>query len=197
MASAAHPTDFNPIERPVRSGGQEPPIGRRQVCDRRPARGSRRDLRWRPEDRQRDRALGQARLRIGRRQRADQHFRFGARRPEIATIEVSVGRDVGELSALLNAAIPGNEIHVRTVADKIILTGSVASAEEAQKALDIASGFVNDLTAPSTAGAGSVSISVGASGAGSSGPGASATGAGWKSDQFSDHPRARPGEPPE
>ena len=99
---------------------------------------------------------------------------------KIATIEVSVGRDVGELSALLNAAIPGNEIHVRTVADKIILTGSVASAEEAQKALDIASGFVNDSTAPSTAGAGSVSISVGASGAGSSGPGASASGAGGK-----------------
>ena len=99
---------------------------------------------------------------------------------KIATIEVSVGRDVGELSALLNAAIPGNEIHVRTVADKIILTGSVASAEEAQKALDIASGFVNDSTTPSTAVAGSVSISVGASGAGSNGPGASASGAGGK-----------------
>ena len=98
----------------------------------------------------------------------------------IATIEVSVGRDVGELSALLNAAIPNNDIHVRTVADKIILTGSVASAEEAQKALDIASGFVNDSAAPSTAGAGSVSISVGAGGAGSSGPGASASGAGGK-----------------
>ncbi len=97
---------------------------------------------------------------------------------KIATIEVSVGRDVGELSALLNAAIPGNDIHVRTVADKIILTGSVASAEEAQKALDIASGFVNDSAAPSTTGA--VSISVGGSGTGSSGPGASASGAGGK-----------------
>jgi Flp pilus assembly secretin CpaC len=48
---------------------------------------------------------------------------------KIATIEVSVGRDVGELSSLLNAAIPDNDIHVRTVADKIILTGSVASAD--------------------------------------------------------------------
>jgi len=83
---------------------------------------------------------------------------------KIATIEVSVGRDVGELSALLNAAIPGNEIHVRTVADKIILTGSVASAEEAQKALDIASGFVNDATPASPSGAGGVSISVGSNG---------------------------------
>jgi pilus assembly protein CpaC len=93
---------------------------------------------------------------------------------KIATIEVSVGRDVGELSALLNAAIPGNEIHVRTVADKIILTGSVASAEEAQKALDIASGFVDDLPAPSSSGAGGVSISVGSSGGAPSGSGGNA-----------------------
>jgi pilus assembly protein CpaC len=93
---------------------------------------------------------------------------------KIATIEVSVGRDVGELSALLNAAIPGNDIHVRTVADKIILTGSVASAEEAQKALDIASGFVDDLPAPSQSGAGGVSISVGSGGGASNGSGGNA-----------------------
>ena len=100
---------------------------------------------------------------------------------KIATIEVSVGRDVGELSALLNAAIPGNEIHVRTVADKIILTGSVASAEEAQKALDIASGFVNDSAALATAGAGAVSISVGGGGgSASSGSGANANGSSGK-----------------
>jgi len=100
---------------------------------------------------------------------------------KIATIEVSVGRDVGELSALLNAAIPGNEIHVRTVADKIILTGSVASAEEAQKALDIASGFVNDSAAPARAGAGAVSISVGGGGgSASSGSGANANGSSGK-----------------
>jgi pilus assembly protein CpaC len=93
---------------------------------------------------------------------------------KIATIEVSVGRDVGELSALLNAAIPGNDIHVRTVADKIILTGSVASAEEAQKALDIASGFVDDSTAPSPSGAGGVSISVGPGGNSANGSGRTA-----------------------
>ena len=62
----------------------------------------------------------------------------------IAAFQVSVGRAVAELSSLLNTAIPGNEIYVRTVENTIILTGSVASAEEAQKALDIANGFVND-----------------------------------------------------
>jgi pilus assembly protein CpaC len=87
----------------------------------------------------------------------------------IAVIQVSVGRDVAELSNLLNTAIPGNEIHVRTVENTIILTGSVASAEEAQKALDIANGFVNDSAASGTPGT-SISISSGAGGGASGGP---------------------------
>jgi pilus assembly protein CpaC len=83
---------------------------------------------------------------------------------KIETIEVSVGRDVGELSILLNTAIPGNEIHVRTVADTIILTGSVASAEEAQKAIDIASGFLNDTASSFSFGSAGISASGGSSG---------------------------------
>jgi pilus assembly protein CpaC len=87
----------------------------------------------------------------------------------IAFFQVSVGRAIGELTALLNVAIPGNEIRVRTVENTIILTGSVASAEEAQKALDIASGFVND-SPTSTSGTGpQISISSGSSGGGSAG----------------------------
>jgi pilus assembly protein CpaC len=69
-------------------------------------------------------------------------FALGRDGRRIAIVDVAVGRDVGELSQLLNTAIPGNDIHVRTVADSIILTGSVASAGDAQKAVDIASGFV-------------------------------------------------------
>ena len=78
---------------------------------------------------------------------------------KIATLEVSVGRDVGELTTLLNTAIPGNDIHVRTVADSINLTGSVASAGEAQKAIDIASGFVNDAAGSFSFGAAGISAS--------------------------------------
>jgi pilus assembly protein CpaC len=85
----------------------------------------------------------------------------------IAFFQVSVGRAIGELTALLNVAIPGNEIRVRTVENTIILTGSVASAEEAQKALDIASGFVNDT--PVTPPGSSISIS-NSSGGASGGP---------------------------
>ncbi len=95
----------------------------------------------------------------------------------IAFFQVSVGRAIGELTALLNVAIPGNEIRVRTVENTIILTGSVASAEEAQKALDIASGFVND-SPTSTSGAGpQISISSGSS------AGAAPTGSAGKSPQ--------------
>jgi pilus assembly protein CpaC len=69
-------------------------------------------------------------------------FALAADGHKIAAIEVTVGRDIGELKELLDAALPGNEITVKTVADSIILMGSVNSAGEAQKALDIASGFV-------------------------------------------------------
>jgi pilus assembly protein CpaC len=90
----------------------------------------------------------------------------------IASFQVSVGRAVSELSSLLNTAIPGNDIHVRTVENTIILTGSVASAEEAQKALDIANGFVNDsATAPSGSSGTSINISTGSSGNAPGAPG--------------------------
>ena len=91
-------------------------------------------------------------------------FALGRDGRKIAIIEVSVGRDVGELSNLLNAAIPGNDIHVRTVADSIILTGSVASAGDAQKAIDIASGFVARRRGSFSIGAAGISASGGSSG---------------------------------
>lgn len=91
----------------------------------------------------------------------------------IAFFQVSVGRAVSELTALLNVAIPGNEIRVRTVENTIILTGSVASAEEAQKALDIASGFVNDAPPPTAATGTSISISNSSGGAAGGGAGKS------------------------
>src|SRR5579872_547624 len=97
----------------------------------------------------------------------------------IASIQVSVGRAVAELSNLLNTALPGNQIHVRTVENTIILTGSVASAEEAQKALDIADGFVNDTQVAPTGSGTSISIS---SGSGGSGSGGSAGGSNGKSN---------------
>ncbi len=61
----------------------------------------------------------------------------------IRKYEISVGRDVGSLKELLDTAIPGNDIHVKTVAESIILSGSVASAGDAQKAMDIAEAYLS------------------------------------------------------
>ncbi len=61
---------------------------------------------------------------------------------QIARVEVSVGRDIAELSRILKTALPRSEVVPRTVNDTIILTGEVESAGDAQKAMDIASGFV-------------------------------------------------------
>ncbi len=61
---------------------------------------------------------------------------------QIAAFELSIGRDIGELQQILHAAMPTAAITARTVNDTIILTGSVDSAEEAQRAGDIAQGFV-------------------------------------------------------
>jgi pilus assembly protein CpaC len=60
---------------------------------------------------------------------------------QIANLEISIGRDVGELGPLLRAALPNSNISARTVNDAIILTGTVDSASEAQRAVDIAKGF--------------------------------------------------------
>jgi len=60
---------------------------------------------------------------------------------KIAAFELSIGRDIGELQQILRAAMPATAIVARTINDTIILTGTVDSAEEAQKACDIAKGF--------------------------------------------------------
>ncbi len=73
-------------------------------------------------------------------------FALGADGRKIATLEISVGRDTGELVNLLKAAIPNTNISVRTAGGDIILTGSVDSAVDAQRAQDLAEGFLNSTT---------------------------------------------------
>lgn len=94
-------------------------------------------------------------------------FALGPNGRKIAVLEITVGRDVGELAKLFEAAIPGNDIHIRTVGGSIILTGSVASAGEAAKALDIASGFLSNGDAlASAAAAGATGANGGGNGGG-------------------------------
>jgi pilus assembly protein CpaC len=44
----------------------------------------------------------------------------------IATLEISIGRDVGELQQIIRAAMPNTSVQARTVNDTIILTGTSA-----------------------------------------------------------------------
>ncbi|MGC2050272.1 MAG: pilus assembly protein N-terminal domain-containing protein, partial [Methylovirgula sp.] len=77
-------------------------------------------------------------------------FALDAQGRQIAALEVSIGRDVGELEQILKAALPNSDVDTRTVNDTIILSGEVDSPEEAQRAADIAQGFVKDLAAGSS-----------------------------------------------
>ena len=81
----------------------------------------------------------------------------------IASLELVVGRDMDELRRILSTAIPENDIHVSTVNDTVILTGTVASASEAQKAADIANAFVGytALGGSSSGSSGGSSINIG------------------------------------
>ncbi len=72
-------------------------------------------------------------------------FALDSQGRQIAALEISIGRDVGELEEILKAALPTSDIVTRTVNDTIILSGEVDSPEEAQRAADIAQGFVKDL----------------------------------------------------
>ena len=72
---------------------------------------------------------------------------------QIAALELSIGRDVGELRQILRAAMPAAAITARTINDTIILTGAVDSIEDAQHATDIAKGFVQRLSAAGAPGA--------------------------------------------
>jgi len=61
---------------------------------------------------------------------------------QIAAVEVNIGREMGVLERSLRAALPNSSIVVTPVGDSIILTGTVDNVLDAQKAVDIANGFV-------------------------------------------------------
>jgi pilus assembly protein CpaC len=79
---------------------------------------------------------------IGMENGATSVFVMDAEGRQIAALEVIVGRDLNALRQTLRAALPSAPIEVRPAGDSILLTGLVASAAEAQQAVDIASAFV-------------------------------------------------------
>jgi pilus assembly protein CpaC len=61
---------------------------------------------------------------------------------QIAAFEMQIGREPGLLQKTLRTAIPGAEIKATQIGGSIVLTGLVETVLDAQKAVDIAKGFV-------------------------------------------------------
>ena len=86
---------------------------------------------------------------------------FDTEGKQMASFDISVGRDVSIIRTAIRKLVPDADVNVESIGDGIILTGTVANQAEAQQAYDIASHFV----APGDA----FSNGSGSSGGGSSG----------------------------
>lgn len=68
-------------------------------------------------------------------------FFLDRRGDTIAVLDVSVGDDGGNLVATLARVIPGSSIQVQTFGENVVLSGSVQSGDDLEKALAIAGQF--------------------------------------------------------
>lgn len=87
-------------------------------------------------------------------------FVFDVEGRQIASLDVAVGRDLAALRETLRRAVPQGVIDVQAAGDSVLLVGSVPSAADAQRAVDIANAFVG--AAEGTRGAVVNSLSVAA-----------------------------------
>ncbi len=69
-------------------------------------------------------------------------FALDASGRQIAAFEITVGRDLNVLRTTLRSALPHANLNIKPAGDSILITGVVASASEAQQAVDIANAFV-------------------------------------------------------
>ena len=70
-------------------------------------------------------------------------FVFGENGQPIANIDLRVERDIGTLETDLERFIPGSDIEVEIVNDNIVLSGTVLTAQDANRAQQLASAFLN------------------------------------------------------
>ena len=70
-------------------------------------------------------------------------FVFGEDGQPIANIELRIERDVANLEGDLERFIPGSDITVEIVNDNIVLSGSVLTAQDANRAEQLANAFLN------------------------------------------------------
>ena len=71
-------------------------------------------------------------------------FFFDANGHQIFSLDVRVEKDVTDLAAMMKANLPNSAIKVSAMNDSVVLSGSVASAQEAARAQDLAASFTGD-----------------------------------------------------
>ena len=71
-------------------------------------------------------------------------FFFDESGHQILSLDVRVEKDVTDLSAMMKANLPNSAIKVSAMNDTVVLSGSVASAQEAARAQDLAASFAGD-----------------------------------------------------
>jgi pilus assembly protein CpaC len=69
-------------------------------------------------------------------------FFFDQNGQQILTLEVTIGADVGGLESLFKRLIPGSNIVIETAGKSLVLTGSVRTPVDSQRASDLAREFV-------------------------------------------------------
>lgn len=112
-------------------------------------------------------------------------FFFDANGDRVLTLEIAVGADLAGIDDLLNRLIPGGNIKTEIAGDAIVLTGSVRSPSDSNRAATIAAKFAaatpnytSDSRTGSTGAGGAAAAGAGALGASGSGGGGSEGGAG-------------------
>ena len=73
-------------------------------------------------------------------------FFFDAGGRQIAGFDIAVTRDLNGVRAALKQTLPDDDVRIEGVADGVMLTGSVGSAGDSQKAYDLAARLVGDGT---------------------------------------------------
>lgn len=63
---------------------------------------------------------------------------------QLLTLDLSVERDLTQLRELISRLIPGSDIHLESMNNNIVVTGSVANPIDASRIADIAGRFVSD-----------------------------------------------------
>lgn len=81
---------------------------------------------------------------------------------QVATLEVTIERDLSALQNLISRLIPGSRVAVETIGDNVVLTGRVRTPIDATRASEIVEGFLGsgDSSGTNTAAAGAAAVTI-------------------------------------